>query len=279
MSKSQRKREKVTDELSRREWMVRLAEGAVLIGFSGAAPERSAAWESSLAGTEGSAATLPPGLYLPSVDHLTHALTNDERFRMVPPGSETDYVRPRNGPFEPQFFSRQEFRVIQRIVELMLGESAPTDRAQVINEVAEWIDLAVYSSGGVRAAVRDFSPQERTLAVHFEGGTQLQEVLSMDPQKICREGLEWLRSETARRYSTDFLALSAQQQADTLESISDARAEKSSENAGTRFFHLMKRETIRGFYTSAAGLKELDYKGNAFYPESPGCPKRSSASS
>jgi hypothetical protein len=31
---------------------------------------------------------------------------------------------------------------------------------------------------------------------------------------------------------------------------------------------------IRGFYTSRLGLKELDYKGNAFYAESPSCPNK-----
>ena len=46
---------------------------------------------------------------------------------------------------------------------------------------------------------------------------------------------------------------------------------RSAANAGTRFYDLLKAESIRGFYTSRRGLKELDFKGNSFYAESPGC--------
>ena len=56
-----------------------------------------------------------------------------------------------------------------------------------------------------------------------------------------------------------------------LESISDARSDKQTENAGTRFFTFLKSEIIRAYYTSQPGLKELDFKGNGFYARSPGC--------
>jgi hypothetical protein len=55
--------------------------------------------------------------------------------------------------------------------------------------------------------------------------------------------------------------------------VSDERADRQSENAGTRLFDFLKFEIIKGFYTSQVGLKELDYKGNAFYARSPGCSK------
>ena len=34
---------------------------------------------------------------------------------------------------------------------------------------------------------------------------------------------------------------------------------------------LARHEAIRGYYTSAAGIAELDYKGNTYYPDCPGC--------
>jgi hypothetical protein len=43
------------------------------------------------------------------------------------------------------------------------------------------------------------------------------------------------------------------------------------DDAGTRLFILLKNQVAHGFYTSQRGLKELDYKGNAFYAECPGC--------
>ena len=33
----------------------------------------------------------------------------------------------------------------------------------------------------------------------------------------------------------------------------------------------LRKMAIDGYYTSKEGLKELDYRGNSFYSESPGC--------
>jgi hypothetical protein len=41
-----------------------------------------------------------------------------------------------------------------------------------------------------------------------------------------------------------------------------------------RCYQFLRRETIRGYFTSQAGLKDLDYKGNAFYGACPGCDTR-----
>ena len=38
-----------------------------------------------------------------------------------------------------------------------------------------------------------------------------------------------------------------------------------------RCYLFIRREAVRGYFTSQAGLKELDYKGNAFYGACPGC--------
>jgi hypothetical protein len=90
------------------------------------------------------------------------------------------------------------------------------------------------------------------------------QIESYEPQRICSEGLAWLAEKG------DFISAGTDKQIAILDSISDARTDKQ-ENAGTRFFAFMKSEVIRGFYTSRAGLKELDYKGNGFYAASPGC--------
>jgi hypothetical protein len=50
-----------------------------------------------------------------------------------------------------------------------------------------------------------------------------------------------------------------------------AMSEGKTDTSEARFFGFLKTETIKGFYTSRAGLKELNYKGNAFYARSPGC--------
>ena len=59
----------------------------------------------------------------------------------------------------PQAFAREEFPVIRRLVEIILGEDlkspeetpVPGAPATIYDEVAEWIDLVVASAPAVRA--------------------------------------------------------------------------------------------------------------------------------
>ncbi len=268
------------DELTRRQWLLRLGETVVLMGFSGGADEVKAGAASLFGLAAAGLSTLPPGLYEPSNDHLSHALSSEALYHPLPPGSETEYVRLPSGPFEPQFFSPEEFPIVRRIVELMLGETpepssgtgGTKDRNRsVAAEVAEWVDHTAFNAAGVREAARRIAPEFRVLAVRYYGPKAVQQMETADSQKTCREGLEWLAGESNRRYGKAFLSLREPEQVQLLTLLSDQRSDKSTENPGTRFFQWMKDEVIRGFYTSQTGLKELDYKGNSFYVESPGC--------
>ncbi len=268
------------EDLTRRQWLLRLGETVALVGFRGVVDEAFAKPNSLLGSADPSLAGLPPGLYEPSNDHLSHALTNDAPFHPIPPGSETDYVPPGTGPFQPQFFSPAEYQIVRRIVELMLGESAnpasapdskQASNASIVDEVAEWIDFTVFNAAEVREAALKLAPQHRILAVHFFGARAVGETETSDPQKVYRQGLPWLAEESERRFNNSFLSLNEEQQIAVLKLISDDRSDKTNENSGTRIFQLIKSEVIRGFYTSKVGLKELDYKGNSFYVESPGC--------
>jgi hypothetical protein len=216
---------------------------------------------------------LPPGVYLPSRDGLSHALMSAERFHPIPPGCPTDYNRPRNGGFEPLFFSQPDFAVILRMTQLLLGETSE-DRAdanaELSEEVAEWIDLRVSSATATREAALRVAPQYRALAQAYDS-EQMKQLEKSDATKICREGLEWVAGAAQSRHGRQFLMLQTEEQISVLDSISDERADVHDENAGTSFFTYLKGEVIRGFYTSQKGLQELDYKGNAFYARSPGC--------
>jgi len=261
------------NETTRREWLLRLGGAAFLCGF------REAAGESLLGDAgEGPAAqkslALPPGLYEPSNDHMTHALMSDERFPAIPPGCETDFVVPAAGPFQPRFFSPQELNVVHRLVALVLGEAdaeaGSLDDAAA--EIAEWIDLVASNADAVRTAARRLSPQHRALAISYHGPEVVQHLETAEPEKAWREGLNWLAAESQNHYGASFLELSQARQVELLTSLSDSRQDRSNENAGTHLFQLLKSQALQGFYTSQRGLKELDYKGNTFYAECPGCP-------
>lgn len=263
--------------LSRREWLIDLGKAAALAGIAGTplGAEGLAGNPASETGQE----TLPLGLYRPSSEHLGHALGNDMRFHPIPPGCEVDFIRPPKGPFEPQFFSRDEYKVIRRLTALVLGESDgssgesahPTD-GNIVDEVAEWIDLHTYSFGGVRAAAARLTPEQAALANAYDGAPLLDRLKTTDPQKTYRAGLAWMASESNRRHGRGFIDLHEEQQTAILDLISDARTSSGAASDGTRFFRQLKNDMISGFYTSRTGLKELDDKANRFYAESPGCP-------
>jgi len=253
----------VNSDLTRRLWMLRVGETALGLGFAG----------TGAAGTS-QPASLPPGLYQPQTAHLGHALESSGRFHPIPEDSPTDYVKPSTGPFEPLFFSASEFAVIRRLTELILGEGLDTAKngpRDVVEEVAEWVDLRGFSSAGIRAAAAALDPSHRAVMVAYYGTGDIDELGSVDAQNVYREGLAWLEGQSRAHRATEFLALEEKDQLQILAPVAGEPADKEVETTGTRFFKLLKSEIVRGFYTSQAGLKELNFRGNSFYARSPGC--------
>src|SRR5262249_6557608 len=162
----------------------------------------------------------------------------------IPPGAETEFVLPRSGPFLPRAFSSEEFLVVRRLVQLILGEGPKTASEQTTpggpeppyDEVAAWIDLVVFSGPRVRAAARKLTPEQRALAVaYFTREEPVRELEVFEPERICKEGLAWLQQETERRSFNTFLAAPPGTQLEIVSSISDSRADLAVSHAGTRF--------------------------------------------
>jgi hypothetical protein len=181
---------------------------------------------------------LPPGLYEPSLQHLAHSLK-----AVTAPGPEL---------LSPHHFGTEDFSILKTIVALVLGEEAS---APVVLDIALWIDMIVGRSEEVRAAARSLSPLHRRLAVDYYGEDTVRELESENPQSICRQGLAGLKG-------AGFGALDGKTRIEQLVKL---------ENTSDPFMAWVKRRTLDGFYTSRQGLEELDYRGNAFYAQSPGC--------
>src|ERR1700722_280924 len=141
---------------TRRDWLITIGTSAAVPGIA-----------KGLHGDTAQVNALPPGLYGPSTDHLSHALMSTERYHPIPPGCPTEYVLPRTGAFEPLFFSKSEFALIQRLVGVILGESS--DQSESVEEAAEWIDLRVSESGDIRRAAARLDSLRRALAVAYYG--------------------------------------------------------------------------------------------------------------
>ena len=272
--------EKTSDaRTSRREWLLNLGSAIVLMGAAGTAPDAGAA-AAEQAAAPGSAEALPPGLYLPSVDHLTHILTRDEPFVTIPPGAETEYLLPRAGPYHPESITPDEFATVRRLVEIMLGEDlkqsrqpgAPGGPEDIYENVAEWIDIVAANASKVRTLAKSLPGEQRALAVAYFGSEKpVLELETFSPETVLRDGLAWLTKSSQETFGKGFAQLTAEEQVRMVGSIGDAPAQERQTNAGTRLFDLLKRESVRGFYTSRLGLIELDAAAESFHPESPGC--------
>lgn len=248
-----------SDDLTRRQWLLRLGEMVALVGVSGLVPDAALLQSGAPV-----AVALPPGLYDPSEEHLVHALAT-AKFA-PPPGCETDYIDLKV-PYRLQFFSSDEFREITRFVEILLGN---VDRDALVQST-RWLDLYLYASAGVREAAQHLDPLHRILAVQFYGEDAVRELETFDPAKIVRLGLKSLHELSMAQQGKPFLELAPAEQVQIVESTSAA----ASDSAKKRFFEVMRRESMHGYYTSAKGLEDLDYQGNAFYTECPGCEPKS----
>lgn len=260
--KAKKPAEGAANELTRREWLLRLGEITALAGVAGLAPEMAT---TLAAAEEQAAAALPVGLYEPSPKHLIHALAAHGA-PAIPPGSQTDYAQRPPGPFRPQFFSAEEFRVVSRLAEIQLGGVD----AGALAEATEWLDMRFYSAAGIRGAARRLDPLHRALAVAYFGEAHVVELENHDLQSVARAGLAGLEQHSQAQFGHPFLQLSSSQQAGVVREINPA----SPETPLRRFYDLLRREVIRGYYTSRSGLKELAYTGNAFYGACPGCEKK-----
>jgi gluconate 2-dehydrogenase gamma chain len=81
-----------------------------------------------------------------------------------------------------------------------------------------------------------------------------------------RDGLQWLDSAASKDYGASFIKLSPDQQTEILTRAAERNGDRHA------FFRLIRRYTVMGYYTSAIGMKEVDYPGLKFYSESPACP-------
>lgn len=88
-------------------------------------------------------------------------------------------------------------------------------------------------------------------------------------------GLMWLDSFCRDRYEQTFSGCSDAQKKEVLDLIAYRKnAEKdASVSQGVEFFAFLRRLTSDGFYSSEIGIKDLQYIGNDYIPEFPGCPE------
>ncbi|NOT10189.1 MAG: gluconate 2-dehydrogenase subunit 3 family protein [Gemmatimonadales bacterium] len=87
-----------------------------------------------------------------------------------------------------------------------------------------------------------------------------------------RGGLAWLNVESGKRFGKPFARLSAAERAQICDDICYLPKAKPEFQAAARFFDLVRDLTAVGFYTTEAGMKDLQYVGNVALPRFDGPP-------
>ncbi len=140
--------------------------------------------------------------------------------------------------YQPQFFSSSQMGVLDRLTELIIPEDDHSPGAHAA-EVNVYIDVVVSEANtGVK--------------------------------RRWREGLAAAGEETNRRFNKELSGCDTGE----LDQVVSAMAanEQDPATALDRFFPLLKRATIDGYYTSKIGIHEdLQYQGNTAVSEFPGC--------
>ncbi len=137
--------------------------------------------------------------------------------------------------YAPKFFSPEEFRILDTFTAILI----PADETPGAREahVAPFIDFVVN-------AAAEYAPEM---------------------QEQWRNALRWLSEH-------EFGKLAAEEQLALVQQMSEPERDHSKKQDGFPVYRLIKEMTVHAFYTSRVGLIDvLEYKGNAYLTEFPGC--------
>jgi gluconate 2-dehydrogenase gamma chain len=187
-------------------------------------------------------------------------------FACSPDPSDASPAQAVTRPYEPLFFSPEQFRIIEQLVEMIIPANDTPGAKEA--GVAEFIDFMVekrvsVSPGDSYQSVRDgrgkSSAQDR-----LRMGDEIQEQFVL--------GLAWLNARSKSEVGHEFMDCSAAQQNGLLEELAYRAKYKPNTEIGREFFQLVRDYTVVGYYTTKIGLQSLGYPGlREVWPSMPGC--------
>ncbi len=162
------------------------------------------------------------------------------------------------GPYKPLFFSATQYRMVERLADLIIPGDDTPGAAQA--GVAEFIDFMVANRVPVSGA-----PEIRSTADAIEAGSQA--------QIRFVGGLNWINARSQSEHRLDFLDCTPNQQNALLEELAYKARFTPNTERGRAFFQMMRDYTVVGYYTTKIGLESLGYPGlQVAWPAMPACP-------
>jgi gluconate 2-dehydrogenase gamma chain len=175
------------------------------------------------------------------------------------------------GPYEPQFFSADEYAIIERLTELII----PNDGQPGAHEagVSEFIDFMIANK--VDVGMHSYEPPSRKRPVYERNRVPDALKSRQSVQYLFRYGVNWLEAHARRLCGGSFRDCTEEQQTEMLEHLAYKDRYRAGEADGQAFFRLVREYTVMGFYTSRVGLEQLDFKGlQVVWAEMPECPHK-----
>ena len=174
------------------------------------------------------------------------------------PGQTQGIAPVRAGAYKRLFFSEENFKLVERISELIIPSDDTPGAAEA--GVAEFIDFMLAN----RVPVTMGEPA-RMVADAMQFGAQI--------QVQFLGGIDWINAHAMTQFGHDFLGCTPQQQNELLEMLAYKAKYKPATETGREFFKLIRTYTVIGYYTTRIGLESLGYPGlRSVWPNMPGCP-------
>jgi hypothetical protein len=155
----------------------------------------------------------------------------------------TDTKRPARAPRQNTFFTARENRTVRVLADDIIPRDARSGSA---------------TDAGVPAFLDHNLASSET---------------SVEIRTQWRGGLRWIDTESRRRFGVAYAAATAAQRHQILDDIAYPDRVRPEFRHGSAFFMRFRDMVAAGFFSSAIGVKDLQYQGNAALPAWTGCPE------
>ena len=155
----------------------------------------------------------------------------------------TDTTRPPRAPRQNKFFTARETRTVRVLADDIIPRDARSGSATDAG-VVDFLEYNLASS--------ETSVETRT---QWHGG------------------LRWIDTESRRRFGAAYAAATAAQRNQILDDIAFPDRVRPEFRHGSAFFLRFRDMVAAGFFSSAIGVKDLQYQGNTALPAWTGCPE------
>lgn len=142
-------------------------------------------------------------------------------------------------PYKPKFFTAHEWATVRVLVDIIIPKDERSGSATDVG-VPEFMDFIINDQPGRQTAMRG--------------------------------GLAWLDAECQERFDKTFLGCSETQRTAVLDDIAWPQKATPAMSHGVAFFNSFRDLTATGFWTTKAGMQDLQYIGNTFVAQWKGCP-------